>query len=169
MRLCLLNTMVQEFRPPESKRERERVKGEVYCRLCSLPAGHPDCNRLKGQAVWNRLAEQFRRDPPNEWRGEKWGLVYRLKPPEDSYRCDPRLTFPKGEDANYHFVSNEGWEIHVRENDNTGYAYTVHFETSPSYSQLGHVGDIYTGQYKSMRKKHRLTWSDYEEPVPLKI
>jgi len=160
----------QPRRPTEQKRVFKRISGEVICNECNRPVGHPHC-LLTDQQIWELLARETHVGDLGDKRAEKWGTSFPIQPPAIPGFHGERWVKSKGEDANYHYVAETGWELHVRKNDSSGYSYTIHYEISPDHSAVGHFGDVVLGYKKQSREQNRriMGRSSYAEPVDFYI
>lgn len=157
-------------RPSNQQRALKRIKGEVVCSRCKRPVGHERCTR-SDQEVWERLADIADRGGLVSVRGEKWGIAFPIEPPQSQKFYQERWVKSKGEDQNYHYVAPNGWELHIRENDESGYSYTIHYEISPDFSKLDHTGDVILSHTKRWREQNRriLSRSTYTQPNHFEI
>ena len=162
---------VQPRRPTENERIYKRVKGEVVCAMCSRPVGHPRCPHLTAEQIWMRLVDLLYTADLRPLRTEKWGIAYPLDPPQHPKFHGDRWVMSKGEDGNFHYIAPNGWELHIRKNDNSGYHYSIHYEISPDYSKSDHASDIFRGYTGKQREQKRrlLRRSTYTEPEDLEI
>lgn len=163
--------MAQPHRPTEEERALKVIEGEVVCSLCQLPVGHPDCSHITDQKVWRRLSElhDVAGNPGEHMK--LWGIPFPIDPPKNLAFHGENWVKPRDQNADYIYTSPAGWRLHVRKDDYTGYAYSIHYETCPSQSISGKVLDIamrnldrFREQNNRIRGKYR-----YAEPVDLCI
>lgn len=149
-------------RPSESIRVDKRIKGEALCRKCGAPAGHIGCRRISENQVFDLLKNAYYELPRKDLIGEKWGISMQIDPPGPDFLKDTRWYLPKGEDANYCYQYRDGWELHIRENDNTGYAYSFHYEPGEELP-VRHVLSMIARDHRDIEETFGL-YSRYEDP-----